>query len=92
MRHGLADEDAIEPALIELAYACDLPLVATNDVHFFATEDCTRRTTRCSASPRAPRSRRSDRRRLTPSTASRRAGRDARRCSPTCRRRSTTRW
>ncbi len=37
MRHDLDDEDAIEPALIELAYAYDLPLVATNDV-FFDTE------------------------------------------------------
>ena len=37
MRHNMADEDRIEPALIELAYARDLPLVATNDV-FFANE------------------------------------------------------
>ena len=34
MRHGLAAEDAIEPALIELALRHELPLVATNDVHF----------------------------------------------------------
>jgi DNA polymerase-3 subunit alpha len=34
MRHGLEDEDVIEPALVDLAYARDLPLVATNDVHF----------------------------------------------------------
>ncbi len=34
MRHGLAAEEEIEPALIELALARDLPLVATNDVHF----------------------------------------------------------
>ena len=34
MRHGVAVEDRIEPALIELAYAHDLPLVATNDVYF----------------------------------------------------------
>ncbi|SDG90284.1 DNA polymerase III subunit alpha [Roseospirillum parvum] len=33
-RHGLADQDRVEPALIELAYALDLPLVATNDCHF----------------------------------------------------------
>jgi DNA polymerase-3 subunit alpha len=34
MRHGLATEDRIEPALIEHAYARDLPLVATNEVFF----------------------------------------------------------
>ncbi|MDR3528215.1 MAG: DNA polymerase III subunit alpha [Rhizomicrobium sp.] len=33
-RHGLADERAAEPGLIDLAYAKRLPLVATNDVHF----------------------------------------------------------
>ncbi|MCB9957245.1 MAG: DNA polymerase III subunit alpha [Rhodospirillaceae bacterium] len=33
-RHGLADEDRIEEALVELAYAHDLPLVATNDAYF----------------------------------------------------------
>ncbi|HYH22965.1 MAG TPA: DNA polymerase III subunit alpha [Azospirillum sp.] len=40
-RHGghfTAVEDAIEPALIDLAYAHDLPLVATNDC-YFATAD-----------------------------------------------------
>ncbi|HYD69606.1 DNA polymerase III subunit alpha [Azospirillum sp.] len=40
-RHGghfAAVEDAIEPALIDLAYAHDLPLVATNDC-YFATAD-----------------------------------------------------
>ena len=35
-RHGLAEERAAEDKLIELAYAKDLPLVATNDVHFGA--------------------------------------------------------
>ncbi|MGI9434308.1 MAG: PHP domain-containing protein, partial [Geminicoccaceae bacterium] len=34
MRHGLDDEDLIEAALIDLAYDKNLPLVATNDVHF----------------------------------------------------------
>jgi DNA polymerase-3 subunit alpha len=34
MRHGLEDEERIEPALIEIALECDLPLVATNDSHF----------------------------------------------------------
>src|SRR5215469_7455611 len=33
-RHGLAEERATEGSLIDLAYAKDLPLVATNDVHF----------------------------------------------------------
>jgi DNA polymerase-3 subunit alpha len=33
-RHGLPEERAAEDRLIELAYAMDLPLVATNDVHF----------------------------------------------------------
>ncbi|HEX3210081.1 MAG TPA: DNA polymerase III subunit alpha, partial [Geminicoccaceae bacterium] len=39
MRHGLATEEASEPALIELALAHDLPLVATNDVHFVDAAD-----------------------------------------------------
>jgi DNA polymerase-3 subunit alpha len=37
MRHGGAPgalEDRIEPALVDLAYALDLPLVATNDCYF----------------------------------------------------------
>ena len=33
-RHGLPLERRIEPALIEIAYARNLPLVATNDVYF----------------------------------------------------------
>jgi DNA polymerase-3 subunit alpha len=33
-RHGLADENQIEEGLIDLAYAFDLPLIATNDVFF----------------------------------------------------------
>ncbi|CCG09775.1 DNA polymerase III, alpha subunit [Pararhodospirillum photometricum DSM 122] len=37
-RHGLPDEDRIEPAFIDLAYALDLPLVATNEP-FFAERD-----------------------------------------------------
>jgi DNA polymerase-3 subunit alpha len=37
-RHGWEVEDRIEPDLVELAYARDLPLVATNDC-YFATED-----------------------------------------------------
>ena len=37
-RHGLPDEQRIEPDLLDLAYRHDLPLVATNDV-YFASED-----------------------------------------------------
>ncbi|MGE3934484.1 MAG: DNA polymerase III subunit alpha, partial [Rhodospirillaceae bacterium] len=33
-RHGLESEERVEPALIDWAYAKDLPLVATNDVFF----------------------------------------------------------
>ncbi len=38
MRHEMEDEARIEAGLIDLAYALDLPLVATNDAHF-ATPD-----------------------------------------------------
>jgi DNA polymerase-3 subunit alpha len=34
LRHGLADEAALEAATLDLADALDLPIVATNDVHF----------------------------------------------------------
>jgi DNA polymerase III subunit alpha len=37
-RHGMANERAAEPALVELAYARGLPLVATNEP-FFAKRD-----------------------------------------------------
>ncbi|MBC7906272.1 MAG: DNA polymerase III subunit alpha [Rhodospirillaceae bacterium] len=33
-RHGLEAEDRVEPALVELAYKHDLPLVATNEPYF----------------------------------------------------------
>lgn len=33
-RHGWAQEDAVEDALIDLAYAHDVPLVASNDCYF----------------------------------------------------------
>ncbi len=33
-RHGWPDEDAVEDALIELAYKHEIPLVATNDCYF----------------------------------------------------------
>ena len=34
MRHGMPEEERIEPALIDLAYTQNLPLVATNNVYF----------------------------------------------------------
>lgn len=33
-RHGMEDEEATEPGLIDLAYERDIPLVATNDCYF----------------------------------------------------------
>jgi DNA polymerase-3 subunit alpha len=33
-RHGMPEERATENGLLELAYAKDIPIVATNDVHF----------------------------------------------------------
>ncbi|MCS6878241.1 MAG: DNA polymerase III subunit alpha [Geminicoccaceae bacterium] len=38
-RHGLPEEERIEEALLELAFAFDLPLVATNDVRFLDARD-----------------------------------------------------
>ncbi|HEV2264858.1 MAG TPA: DNA polymerase III subunit alpha [Stellaceae bacterium] len=38
-RHNTATEERIDAALIELALARDLPLVATNDVHFAERDD-----------------------------------------------------
>ncbi len=38
MRHGLAEEAGIEDRLVDLAYALDLPLVATNEVFFAEAE------------------------------------------------------
>ena len=38
LRHGLAEEQGIEPALVDLAQRHDLPLLATNEV-FFAEAD-----------------------------------------------------
>src|SRR6185503_4684050 len=37
-RHGLSEERAAEARLIDFAYAKQLPLVATNDVHFGAAD------------------------------------------------------
>ena len=33
-RHGMSEEEAVEEQLIEMAYAYDVPLVATNDAYF----------------------------------------------------------
>ncbi len=33
-RHGMPEERAVEPGLLDLAYAKNIPIVATNDVHF----------------------------------------------------------
>jgi DNA polymerase-3 subunit alpha len=38
-RHGTADERAVEPALIDLAYAKGIALVATNEPYFATAED-----------------------------------------------------
>ncbi len=37
--HGLAEQKAVNPLLVDLARKLDLPLVATNDVHFARRED-----------------------------------------------------
>ena len=37
-RHGLSEEQRVEATLVDLAYALELPLVATNDVHFNTAE------------------------------------------------------
>jgi len=37
-RHGMSDERRIENALLDLAYAYDIPIVATNDVYFAQEE------------------------------------------------------
>ncbi len=39
MRHDLVEEDQIEASFIDLAYDHELPLVATNDVHFLEPDD-----------------------------------------------------
>ena len=54
-RRGDAIEQAAEPALIDLAYARNLPLVATNP-SCYAEPHFTPPTTRCCASPTRPRS------------------------------------
>ena len=37
-RHGMVDEQQLEPALLDLAYAHNIPIVATNDVYFAREE------------------------------------------------------
>ncbi len=37
--HGLADQQAILPQLVQLARECSLPMVATNDVHYLRKSD-----------------------------------------------------
>jgi DNA polymerase-3 subunit alpha len=37
--HGLAQQKAVNPKIIELARKLDLPLVATNDIHYLRKED-----------------------------------------------------
>ncbi|MEE8296834.1 MAG: DNA polymerase III subunit alpha, partial [Hyphomicrobium sp.] len=38
-RHGLRSEQEVEPHLLELAYAHDIPIVATNEAYFAAPDD-----------------------------------------------------
>jgi DNA polymerase-3 subunit alpha len=38
-RHGLMSEQDVEPQLLELAYAHEIPIVATNEVYFAAPDD-----------------------------------------------------
>ncbi|MFQ5957888.1 MAG: DNA polymerase III subunit alpha [Alphaproteobacteria bacterium] len=65
MRHGLDVERRIEPALIDLAYKHDLPLVATNDV-FFAGADMFAAQDALLCIAEGATLNREDRRRLTP--------------------------
>ncbi|MRN52982.1 DNA polymerase III subunit alpha [Paenibacillus monticola] len=37
--HGIGEQKRVNPKLIALAAACDIPLVATNDVHYLQQED-----------------------------------------------------
>ena len=73
MRHGDSGRSAAEEASVELAYALDLPLVATNDVHFGAEDDYEAHDALlCIASSR--RVEEEDRPRLTPDHRFRTAG------------------
>lgn len=37
--HGISEQKRVNPKLIALAKDCDIPLVATNDVHYLSKED-----------------------------------------------------
>jgi DNA polymerase-3 subunit alpha len=39
MRHGIPDEEAVEPELLRLAKATGMPLLATNDLHYVHEHD-----------------------------------------------------
>ena len=87
-RHGEDAERRIEPALLDLAYELDLPLVATNDVHFpkaamYEAHDALLCIAQ-GAHIEDPK-----RRRLTPEHYFKSAA-EMRRCSPTCPRPATT--
>lgn len=38
-RHGMSEERDAEPALLQLAYSTNIPIVATNDCHFASSDD-----------------------------------------------------
>ncbi len=65
MRHGLAAEDDIEGAMVDFAYAHDLPLVATNEA-YFAGEDMYEAHDALLAIAEGAHVGETDRRRLTP--------------------------
>ncbi|MEQ8357795.1 MAG: DNA polymerase III subunit alpha [Kiloniellaceae bacterium] len=67
-RHGLPAEELIEPGLLELAYAHDLPLVATNEAFFPTAADYEAHDALLCIAEGAYISQ-SDRRRLTPDHA-----------------------
>ena len=90
-RRGDPVEQAAEAALIDLAYARDLPLVATNPAAYAERRFPRARTTRCCASPSRARSTATTAIRSSPEAWMKPAADDARSCSPTCPRRSTTR-
>ncbi|WP_193370563.1 DNA polymerase III subunit alpha [Pelagibius marinus] len=72
-RHGLPVEEAIEPGLLELAYAHDVPLVATNECFFPTADDYEAHDALLCIAEGAYISQ-SDRRRLTPDHAFKSAG------------------
>ncbi|MDE1174084.1 MAG: DNA polymerase III subunit alpha [Parvibaculaceae bacterium] len=64
-RHGMADEQQVEPDLVELAYAHELPLVATNEPYFARPDEYEAHDAMICIAASAFVSQ-SDRRRLTP--------------------------